>query len=243
MNNTSVFIATPMFGGLCHGSYTKSLVKAMRFLFENGIGVEYRDMYNSSLITEARDVLTKLFLNSTCEYLLFIDADQSFEVNDIVRMIDEKHPVIGAVVPRKEINWNSIAEAVKQGVPPESLSKYSGIFNINLLQNVIPESFDASFEVSHVGTGMMLIHRQVFETLKPYVKKYAFNDRNIQGLTQGEEMYEFWNCGVDEEGNWASEDVNFCKTYRKHGGSVYAAPWAKVTHTGQYTFNGSLNPN
>ena len=58
----SVFIATPMYGGMCHGSYAKSLFNTMKYLLDSGYEVQFRDMYNNSIITEARDLLTQIFL-------------------------------------------------------------------------------------------------------------------------------------------------------------------------------------
>ena len=158
--NKSVFIATPMYGGMCHGSYAKSLFNTMKFLLDNGIEVQYRDMYNNSLVTEARDLFTQMFLNSRCDYLFFIDADQSFKPEDVLRMINEDKDIIGGVVPKKRINWNSVWGAANNGIPANMLSKFSGEFNLSLLPGQEqPEDFTKSFEVSHIGTGMMIIKR------------------------------------------------------------------------------------
>jgi hypothetical protein len=170
----SVFIATPMYGGMCHGSYAKSVFNTMKLLFDNGHEVQYRDMYNNSIITEARNLFTHLFMKSDCDYLFFIDADQSFKAEDVMQMLKEDKDVIGGVVPKKRINWASVVDAVKNDVPVELLHKFTGEFNIAPLTNQEPpKDFSTSFEVSHVGTGMMLIKRSVFEQLQSHVKSYT----------------------------------------------------------------------
>lgn len=239
----SVFIATPMYGGMCHGSYAKSVFNTMKFLLDNGYEVQYRDMYNNSLVTEARDLFTQMFLNSGCDYLFFIDADQSFEPENVLAMIKEDKDIIGGVVPKKRINWNSISEAVSHGVPAEMLNKFSGEFNLALLEGAQqPEDFTKSFEVSHIGTGMMIIKRSVFEKLKDSARSYIYSGSNILGINPGDKIYEFWNTSISDKGTWMGEDVNFCYMWRKQGGKVYAAPYTKTTHVGSYEFSGTLNP-
>ena len=240
--NKSVFIATPMYGGMCHGSYAKSVFNTMKHLFDNGHEVQYRDMYNNSIITEARDLFTHMFLNSGCDYLLFVDADQSFKPEDIVEMMKEDKDIIGGVVPKKRINWTSVAEAAKYGVSPEMLSKFSGEFNLALIPGQDqPEDFTKSFEVSHIGTGMMLIKRSVFEKLKEHVREYTYSGVGVLGANAGDKMYEYWKTDISDNGTLMGEDVNFCNMWRKIGGKVYAAPYAKTTHVGSYIFEGTLN--
>lgn len=240
--NKSIFIATPMYGGMCHGSYAKSVFNTMKALLDNGYEVQYRDMYNNSIITEARDLFTQMFLKSKYDYLLFVDADQSFKADDVLRMLKEDKDIIGGVVPKKRINWHSVAQALQHGVPVDLLNKFSGEFNLALLPNQEqPDNFNESFEVSHIGTGMMLIKREVFEKLKDKVRSYIYMGSGVEGINNGDTIYEFWKTDISDDGSWMGEDVNFCYMWRKFGGKVYAAPYTKTTHVGSYEFSGTLN--
>jgi GT2 family glycosyltransferase len=215
----------------------------MKHLLDNGYEVQFRDMYNNSIITEARDLFTHIFLKSGCDYLFFIDADQSFKPEDVLKMIEEDKDIIGGVVPKKRMNWESIQQAALHGVPYEVLSKFSGEFNLALLpEQEQPEDFSKSFEVSHIGTGMMIIKRSVFEKLKGHTRKYTYTGTGILGVNPGDNMNEYWNTNISDEGIMMGEDVNFCYMWRKLGGKVYAAPYAKTTHIGSYEFSGTLNP-
>lgn len=238
----SIFIATPMYGGMCHGSYAKSLFNTMKLLLDSGYEVQYRDMYNNSLVTEARDLFTHMFIKSGYDYMFFIDADQSFKPEDVLRMIEEDKDVIGGVVPKKRIDWNKVSEAVKHGVPANMLNKFSGEFNISLLSNQPnPEDFTKSFEVSHVGTGMMIIKKEVFEKMKKSVRSYIYSGTGVLGVDPGDRIYEYWNTNISKEGTWMGEDVNFCYMWRELGGEVHAAPYTRNTHVGSYEFAGTLN--
>ena len=234
----SIFIATPMYGGMCYGAYSKSLFNTMKTLLDNGFDVQFRDLYNDSVISTARNTLTGLFLKSECDYLLFIDADQTFKPEDILRMINEDKDVLGAVIPKKQMNWNSVKEAVNQNIQTQMLELCTGVFNIagSIDQNT---DFNKPFEVSHVGTGMMLIKRQVFEKLMSVVDSYKYTDGSVQGLSEGEKMYEFWKITVYNE-IITGEDVYFCKLWQNIGGKVYAVAYPRVSHIGMYEFKGSL---
>ena len=237
----SIFIATPMYGGMCHGSYAKSLFNTMKFLLDKGYEVQFRDMYNNSIITEARNLFTQMFLKSGCDYLFFIDADQSFKPEDVLRMIEENKDIIGGVVPKKRINWESVLQAAQHGIPSSMLAKFSGEFNIALLPDQEqPEDFNKSFEVSHVGTGMMLIKRSVFEKLKNSARPFTYNGVDVQGIDNGDKLNEYWKCDIIGDSLFG-EDVNFCHMWRKLGGKIFAAPYAKTTHVGAHEFSGTLN--
>lgn len=237
----SIFIATPMYGGMCHGSYAKSLFNTMKLLIEKGYNVYYRDMYNNSLVTEARDLFTQMFLTSNCDYLLFIDADQSFRAEDVIKMIEEDKDVIGGIVPKKRINWGLVQKAAINGVNPADLPKYSGEFNVALLPEQKQPDFKTSFEVAHIGTGMMLIKKEVFLKLKETVRKYKYTGTGISGIAFGDTIHEFWKTSVSDEGTFMGEDITFCYMWRKLGGKVYAAPYTKTTHVGNYEFSGTLS--
>jgi hypothetical protein len=71
----SIFIATPMYGGVCHGYFMKSVMGLVMKLTYKGYKVTFNDLYNESLINRARNTLTELFLRSDADYLLFIDGD------------------------------------------------------------------------------------------------------------------------------------------------------------------------
>ena len=239
-------IATPMYGGQCSGIFTKSLIVAIPKLAAVGIEVDFIDLYNESLITRARNTLTQMFLNSKSDYLLFIDADQSFRADDIVRMIRFEKDIIAAPVPMKGINWGNVKKAALDG--KENLSDYTGIFNVNILPESIDESgsikVDSPLEVLHAGTGMMMISRKVFGTLSDLVDEYRYDgtpmpEINIVNSTM---IKNFWETKV-VDGRLLSEDYNFCSLWRSTGGKVYVDLLSRVVHLGTYTFAGNLLAN
>jgi glycosyltransferase involved in cell wall biosynthesis len=229
-----VLIATPMYGGNCTGVYANSVMGLTFALAQRGIKVSFSHIYNESLITRARNNLVREFLKSSADVLLFIDADESFSPEDVVKMLEADLPVIGAVYPMKAINWDGVRRAALAG--KKNLSDFSGIFAFNLLMGETTFNTSDSVEVSEVATGLMAIKREVFELLEPHCPKYALNGPD--GRFDTENMVtEFFATSI-QNGILLSEDYHFCNLYRSLGGKVYAAPWVRVDHVGTYVFNG-----
>jgi hypothetical protein len=234
-----IFIATPMYGGVCHGSYMKSMMSLMITLAEKGYTATYNDLYNESLITRARNTLTEMFLRSDADYLLFIDADEGFSVAGVIKMIEEGKDLIGAAVPMKAINWDRVRKAVKE--EKEDLDKYTAYYNVNINDpetiKSLRENPGKIIQVQHIGTGLLLISRKVFEDLKPLVNTYQSDQKSIGPILKGDKIHNFWQTVVDEESQrLLSEDYNFCKLWRSLGNEAYLAPYVIVSHMGTYLF-------
>jgi hypothetical protein len=239
-----IFIATPMYGGLCVGGYTVGLLNSVQEFMRNGMQLYYAHMMNESLITRARNTLAYDFLDTDATHLMFIDADITFNPADIISMVKADKDIICGLYPKKEINWKTVAQAVKSGVEYQDLPNYTGSFVVNLVGDVAQATGDVNepMEIDNGGTGFMLIKRNVFETLKPTVPTYT-NDMIliIDKNPVKKIIHEFFATSIDEVSNrLLSEDYHFCKIARQAGFKVYAAPWANLTHSGTYNFSGTL---
>jgi hypothetical protein len=239
-----IFVATPMYGGLCVGGYTVGLLNSVQEFMRNGMQLYYAHMMNESLITRARNTLAYDFLNTDATHLMFIDADITFNPADIVSMVNADKDIICGLYPKKEINWKTVSEAVKSGVEYQDLPSYTGSFVVNLVGDVAQATGDVNepMEIDNGGTGFMLIKRNVFETLKPTVPTYTNDQILIVDKNPVKKIiHEFFATSIDEVSNrLLSEDYHFCKIARQAGFKVYAAPWANLSHSGTYNFSGTL---
>ena len=233
-----ITIATPMYGGICHGTYMKSMFSLINLLGKNGYHVNYSELSNESLITRARNSLTEMFLRTYDDYLLFIDSDQGFNPEGVLKMIEEQEMLIGAAVPMKGINWDRVKNAAKADHP--DISKFTSIYNVNISneqKKELKENPQQKVEVDYVGSGLMLIHRDVFQKIKEFTPSYRSDQHSVGGIAYGETVYDFWRTEIDPSSNrLLSEDYNFCKIWRDHGGKIYLAPYVKVVHVGTYWF-------
>jgi hypothetical protein len=239
-----LFVATPMYGGMCTGLYASAVMQCVGTFGQAGIQMYYSFMMNESLITRARNSMAYDFMKSDATHLMFIDADIGFNPNDIPRMLAADKDIICGLYPKKEINWVQVTEAVKAGVPPQELSQHTGAFVLNLPSGVqsATGNINEPIEIANGGTGFMLIKREVFERLETKVPSYT-NDmyHAVDTVREVKLIKEFFATSIDEESNrLLSEDYHFCKIAREAGFRVWCAPWAHFTHTGTYGFSGAL---
>ena len=231
-------IATPMYGGNAKSVYINAVADFVNEIVKRGHSVIQVSVTNESLITRARNTLAYEFLNSTdADALLFIDGDHGFNAIDIADMIESGKDLIGAIYPMKSINWENVRQAALLGKP--NLEEYSGFFAANFLKE--DQTFQARqpFRVLDIGTGMMFITRKVFEDLVPICKKYKNNSIG-SNMPMGQDIVEYFTTSITDEGVLLSEDYEFCRMWRSLGNEVYAAPWVRITHAGEYSFAGNF---
>ena len=236
---SNIFIGIPMYGGVCTGENAIGHINATKLFLDRGIGYNWQFLYNESLITRARNGLVKMFYQTDCTHLLFIDADISYRAEDIVSMIDVDKDIICGVYPKKRIAWERINDALAKGIIGEDLKHYTGDLVINKLNYVDTPIADKSepVEIFNGGTGFMLIKRNVFDLLKPHCPTYT-NDM-LPG--QQEIVTEYFATSIEPDSNrLLSEDYHFCRLARLNGIKVWAAPWVELGHIGSYKFEGKL---
>jgi hypothetical protein len=238
----NLFVATPMYGGLCNGNYTVGLLQSVSVFSKAGVAMQFAYMMNESLITRARNSLAYDFLATDCTHLMFIDADIGFNAADILPMIDADKDIICGLYPKKEINWPRVEKAVKDGYITQDLHKFVGAFVVNAVGDSVQGNVADPIEITNGGTGFMLIKREVFEGLADKVP-YYLNDMFLatDDMSIRKEIKEYFATSIEPDTKrLLSEDYHFCKIAREAGYKVYAAPWAELTHCGSYNFNGYL---
>jgi hypothetical protein len=242
-----IFVATPMYGGMCAGFYTQSIIQLLTTCQANGVDVEYSFMFNESLITRARNSLTYTFMQTDCSHLMFIDADIKFRAEDVIHMIRAEKDILCGIYPKKEINWYSVKAAMDRGVPFDQLKSHTGSFVVNLVNYAgeVTVPVNVPVEIFNGGTGFMLIKREVFDKLGELVPSYSNDVVDLGGkMKQSEPIKEFFTTSIEPGTNrLLSEDYHFCRIWRETGGQVHAAPWCQLSHIGTYAFEGQLTPS
>lgn len=235
----SLMIATPMYGGMCTGHYVNGLLTTMNKMRSVGVPVYWAQMMNESLITRARNELVRQFMDTDCDYLMFIDADISFTGQDVAFLLAADRDIACGIYPKKEVDWGNVERAAKDG--KSELESYAGSFVFNMEGAKQESDEDGMVEVRHGGTGFMLIKRRVFEDLAPYVPTYRTSTmKDEDGEYIKPLIHEFFATSIDDTGALLSEDYHFCELWRKHGGEIYANPFLKLEHVGTYVYGGDI---
>lgn len=239
-----IFVATPMYGGMCAGYFTQSIVQMLQLFPQVGVDMTFSFMFNESLITRARNALTHNFLQSPCTHMMFIDADIKFNPQDILPMLASDKEIICGIYPKKEINWKSVRSAMESGVENDKLSQHTGSFVVNLVgyEGEVTVPINQPCEIWNGGTGFMLIKREVFDTLTDKVPTYSNDVRDLSGNVKPESLIkEYFATSIEPDTNrLLSEDYHFCKLARDNFIKVWAAPWVQLGHMGTYLFDGKL---
>lgn len=224
-----------MFGGQCCGEYTRSLLEFTAELNRCGYIYTCNFIYNESLINRARNNLVSDFLASDCSHLLFIDADISFNAKEAVDILEYDLPVLAGIYPKKNINWDKIKESIdnKESSRVAINRGIEFVGNAMLSEDLILRDRSVSLKkFYYVGTGFLLIARDVFDKLIPKVERYRnYFDTGLE-LT-----YNFFNITVEPESRvLLSEDFYFSKLCRENSIPLYVVPWLELKHTGPYTY-------
>lgn len=212
----SILIATPMHNAECSGLYTKSLLDTVVYLKSKGYDVAYEAVMHDALLTRSRNTLVHLFLKTSFDYLLFIDADMSFSPLDIEKMIDSDVDVVAGAFPKKTIQE-------EYGLSTN---------NLKLFKDLV--------ECDYVGTGIILIKKEVFLKLKDSVNHYINVDNNFSWMNPGEIVYSFFDTAIVDN-QYLPESYWFCKEWKKTGGKIYVYPDMNIGHVGNFLFFGNFS--
>jgi len=239
-----LFIATPCYGGLVARNFMLSMISLNNALVKRGLPFTFATVGNESLVTRARNGLAAGFLaDAQSTHLLFIDADLSFPVETVLRLLEHGGPLVAAACPKKNIDWEAIRELAPHAESPAELAAAG----VDLAVGVSPEGetfpgerFDRRIEggfvrAAYVGTGMMLVARPVFETLAKELPDLRYMD--LDAPEGQRERFAFFDTLIHPAtGRYLSEDYAFCHRWRGCGGEVWIDAESAVGHLGSYLF-------
>jgi len=247
-----LFIATPMYGGMNHGLYMKSCLDLQTVMMKYNVEVKFSFLFNESLITRARNYLVDEFLRTDYTHMMFIDSDIHFDPNDVVALLALDKDVIGGPYPKKSINWGNIAETARRNpdLNPKELENLVGEYVFNVVKGTQQFQVSDPLEVMEIGTGHMMIKRQVFEKLAEAFPNIRYKPDHVgQAHFDGSRyIHAYFDTVIDTTDSYIgggsdrylSEDYMFCQMWRKIGGQVWLCPWMRTQHIGTYAFTGNM---
>jgi len=254
LRKRKLFVATPMYGGNCHGMYTKSTADLAKLCTHYGIEVKFFYLFNESLITRARNYCVDEFVRSDYTHLMFIDSDIGFDPNDVLTLLalmdtdnpdNDKHIMCGPY-PKKTIAWEKIKRAVDKGFAddnPGELERFVGDYVFNPAGGQSQVRLDQPVKVLEGGTGFMMITKDAFKKFDEAYPDYSYRPDHVRtkNFDGSREIMMYFQALIDEKSKrYLSEDYMFCQWMQKVGVDTWMCPWMKLLHTGSYTFGGSL---
>jgi len=253
LRKRKIFVATPMYGGNCHGMYCKSTADLAKLGQHYGIDIKFFYLFNESLITRARNYCVDEFMRSDYTHLMFIDSDIGFDPNDVLTLAalmdpeaEDSPEIMCGPYPKKTIAWEKIKTAVDKGMAdedPSKLENYVGDYVFNPAEGQTQIKLDEPVKVLEGGTGFMMITKSAFEKFAKAFPEYSYLPDHVRTkhFDGTREIHMYFQALIDERSKrYLSEDYMFCQWMRDIGVDTYMAPWMKLLHTGSYTFGGSL---
>lgn len=219
LRTTHIHFCLPMYGGQCNEATFISMIKFSIIAAKLGINYSIDTMVNESLIPRGRNNLVAKFLfNQAATHLMFIDVDLGFDAESILRLLVANQDLVGGVYPMKRIPIRYVINTVPNPVVNGDL-----------------------IEVSTLGTGFMLVKREVILKMIAAHPELKYRDNIGIGAQFEPFMYGLFDTMIDPDGNYLSEDWTFCYLWRLMGGKVFADTGIKLDHTGYHKYAGDLD--
>lgn len=245
-----LMIATPLYDG-AQADYLRSIVGLTGAAERAGVPCSFAWLSNNAVIDRARNLLAARFLASDATHLVFIDGDIGFDPDQLIALVrqmqtDDRLAVVGAPYPKRRINWNLVASAAAKGLAaqnPAALERFSGVFAIDLVDPAGTFRLDQPIELIRAGTGLMVIRREVIETLcqRHPELRYTPDQLDRDSGLAGDHLTALFQPLIDPDtGHLLSDDYAFCHRVRAAGFRLWLAPWMRTTHTGPARFGGAL---
>lgn len=204
-----VFIATPCYSGAVSTAYLRSALASVPLLEARSIDCDIETLDGCHDLALARCILAHHFLQTKREHLLFIDDDIEFEANAITSLLDRRKDVVAGSYVRRSLPIRAEHQLLTQ---PDA----TGL---------------AQAEAS--GTGFMLIHRRVFELMRPHVGDFQLSGNGE--VPDGPVMSRFFRFSLSRNQH-LDEDMWFCRKWREIGGTIWVDTSVQLGHVGHFTF-------
>ena len=252
LRKKKLFVATPCYGGMNLGLYTKSCLDLQAMCIQYGLECRFSFIFNESLITRARNYLVDEFLRSGCTHMLFIDADINFNPQDVIALLALDKDVSGGPYPKKAIKWRAVKKAVENNpeIDANMLANVTGDYVFNPVKGTAQFTVSEPLSVLEIGTGFMLIKREVFAKMEEAYPMIRYKPDHVgQAHFDGTRyIHAFFDTVIDTKDSivgggsdrYLSEDYMFCQMWRKIGGEIWLCPWMKTSHIGTYHFAGDM---
>lgn len=209
MPQTSLFLATPCYGGQATALYMRSLLDFQAASAEAGLPLHVELGGGEALIGRARAGMLARFLTSEASHLLFVDADIGFHADEVVRLLGTDREVVGAVYPRKPP-----AQGLEVGDP------------------LGPPDAAGFQRVTHVGAGFLMIRRDAAEKITAAHPELHAGLADVRGAGVDGAAMVFDSFVEPGARRYLSDHEAFCHRWRALDGEVWANTLAKLIHLG-----------
>ncbi|MDR2851866.1 MAG: hypothetical protein LBV61_02225 [Burkholderiaceae bacterium] len=238
-------ILTPAYGGSVTSSYANSVLALSKLAMRVGMPLDFGISGGSSLVTRARnEMLVDFLVHPQFTHVVWIDADISFDPQDLLRMLLLDLDVVAAAYPVKNYRWPIDVAPGAREVTRAEFMRQALRYPVNSHEAAaLPLTPDANglLEVTEAPTGFMAIKRGVFDLMRARFPHLRYVPDGLWPPERRAQCYRFFDTMVEESTQrYLSEDYAFCNRWRSIGGRVFIDTRVSLGHTGTHEFRGSL---
>ncbi len=249
-----IYITTATVDGNVKARYAWSLFTSALALVKGGFDLHFlnpelpegkdiatfdlmRYLNRTDEMPKARSISAHQFLKHTDGTgLLMIDSDVIWTPKTLAGVVKEgqKKDLVGATYPRKDVDWDRVAETVRTGHDPRfGMSNYVYQSDVPITEDMVDGQ---CVPVQALGMGFTLISRGCLELMTAKMREghtYMDGDEEIVCI------FDNWKDPVKKLRK--QEDYAFCHRYRELGGTVwmYIGPGSPCSHEGSFLFEGT----
>lgn len=214
-----LFIALPAYDFKVSLKLAISLASFAQQAPAHGIDLSIGSICGCSVVSRARNLLVRDFLESDCTDLLFIDSDINFDPESVFRLMA----------------WSTDpAKGIVAGVPRTRKTNKVYIAKLDEKEDSVVMDDMGLVRAQRVATAFMLVQRKVFEDLIEKHPEWKYKDH----ITH-QDLHAVFDFKVTEEG-YMGEDFLFCDRARELGYEVWIDPTIKLGHMGVQEYEGDF---
>ncbi len=214
--------ATPFYEVKGYSNYILSMFQTVYALARHtGVDFDFIELSGDSYVWRARNLLAERFLLSDCTHLIFIDADEGWSLESLMRLLKADVDVVGGLYPTKNA-WEHFSGTVytdANGIP--EVDKETGLIR-----------------AQKVPTGFMKIKREVFDRIRKGLPENWYWEGS--GSDSVRRIYNYFgHLTIDHVA--FGEDISFCKRWEAVGGELWVEPRCTISHVGTKTWTGNYH--
>lgn len=213
-----VLIGTPAHTGVADVHYITSFAQTLRLCIANNIDMREIFLAYDALVQNARNDIVKLALEHDFDDLIFIDGDQAWEPEWVLRLLSYPVDCVGAAVRKKTDQEELYNVRAAGGVNSITTDPATGLMTA-------PDMA--------LGTGFLRLSKRALQVLWDNSEKY-------EGFIN--KAPSTWIFDVRPvNGKLVGEDTHMSDKLRKHGIQTYLAPGMTCAHIGPKKFVGNFD--
>jgi len=209
-----VYIAILAYDGRIDVGTCGALFDNIENLKNNGYEVKHYFEIGCCYLPQARNTCVANFLETDCDYMIFVDSDLWFDQTAMFKLLSFKKDLICGAYPFR---------AGTDGFPIKVFTNEDGTPKV--------EEETGLIEIEGGATGLMCIKRELLETMKKNNPTWE----TARETTRKNKIYAIFDTGMlwKNDKHWYGEDFLFCYRVIENGFKIFCYPNINFLHIGR----------